>query len=93
MQKLSLEWFDSDFKKYFNFDIYDKYFDKEKGYSIYEVDKNIDLLLIRLDKLNTIHKEAFEEFFGWHFSELYNFNKGSQKKTSELNNRVKKSYQ
>ena len=54
-------WFQAELKGVFGFDVFSTDFPKDKGYKIYEGDR-ADLLLIRLEDLNTCHKDAFREF-------------------------------
>jgi len=54
---LPIEWFDDELSSVFNYDIYAKLFDRRKGYFY---DDN--LLLLRVEDLNTIGPEALESF-------------------------------
>lgn len=60
---LPLRWFDTELNSIFNFNIYENYFDKEKGYSIYSNEK-IEIIILKLEKIDTIIGDAFYEFFG-----------------------------
>ena len=56
-----LTWFDSELKPVFGVDVYASEFPKAKGYEIYE-GKYADVLLLRLENLNTCVHVAFKEF-------------------------------
>jgi len=56
-----LEFFDNQLNKVFNVDIYANEFPKSKGYKIYRTLK-ADILLIRVEDLNKVAKQAFREF-------------------------------
>lgn len=58
-----LEWFDTEFKEYLDFDIYANSFDKERGYGIYR-HKNCDILCIKLERLSEVASSAFKDFLG-----------------------------
>jgi hypothetical protein len=58
-----LIWFDEHFRPVFDIDVYASDFPKSRGYEIYRGGK-ADLLLLRVENLNTCHKEAFREFLG-----------------------------
>lgn len=73
----SLNWFDTEFSNFLNFDIYSVPFDKEKGYSIYKLDE-ADVLCIRLEDLNRVAREAIRDLLG-----LSNFSMRSKNKSEE----------
>jgi hypothetical protein len=56
-----LEFFDNELHKMFNVDVYANEFPKSKGYKIYHSVK-ADILLIRVEDLNRVAKQAFKEF-------------------------------
>lgn len=87
-QDLSLNWFDKEFYAYTGFNIYEHVFNKEKGYSIYHY-KNYDILLIKLEKLNTCYRSALWEFTGIDFTQLLTINERADKKEAEFYNYVK----
>ncbi len=58
-----LNWFDWELKQALDFDIYTETFEKEKGYHIYSV-KN--LLILKLEMLNTQITSAMKVFLGCH---------------------------
>lgn len=49
------------------FNVFDEEFDKEKGYSVYK-NGNLNILMIKTEKLNSVYKEAFSELYGFKFS-------------------------
>ena len=59
-------------------DLYQFPFDKEKGFSIYHVNKNLDILVYQLEKLNSLSKEI-GEFFGIKDLELIRGNDSGNK--------------
>lgn len=46
-------WFDKEIRRVFNVDVYEYPFDQEKGYTMIH-EKNIDLLILRLENLDNI---------------------------------------
>lgn len=87
----TLNWFDSEFFKYLDINIYNLPFDRSKGYEIYSIN-NIDILCVKLEILNEVYLMAFKEFIG---SELdlkltnTSFNKKEKDKYSYLKDNVK----
>jgi len=71
IQTNSLEWFEKDFNSYFKFDIYQKAFNKEKGWEIYDLDSKNRVLLIRIDVLTQSFKTAFLSLTGININELF----------------------
>lgn len=57
----NLNWFDNEVKSVFGIDVLSGYFDKKKGFKIYK-EKNVDLLVIKLEFLKSSAKVAFKEF-------------------------------
>jgi len=60
---MPLDWFEVEIQSPFNIDVFATDYDEQKGYMIIE-NKNVSLLVIQLEKLNTCYKRAFSEFFG-----------------------------
>jgi hypothetical protein len=58
-----LTYFDREFKGVLNVDIFSRDFQKTKGYQVYR-EREFDILLIRLEDLNTCFIEAVREFMG-----------------------------
>lgn len=56
-----LNWFDTELKSTLNIDVFSKEFPCHKGYVTYQSDQ-ADLLLIRLENLNSCAGEAFKKF-------------------------------
>lgn len=56
-------WFDEEIKTVFDIDVFDYPFPKEEGYQIIEKN-NVELLIFRLEDLNTTFQEAIKRFFG-----------------------------
>lgn len=86
----TLEWFDKEFNKYLNIDIYDISFPKDKGYHIWKND-DFDLLIIRLEDLTDVFEKAIKEFVGLDLPLLKN-NVGSEKEYASLYREFKKNY-
>lgn len=89
---LALNWFDTDFFNYTGFDIFNVPFDKEKGYQIYEIDKDTELLIIRTDKLSQVFIPSMKEYLKVEFPKLINFNVSSNKKDGDTIKALKNHY-
>jgi len=61
--EIPLTWFGHELKSVFEIDIFSTDFPKEKGYQIY-AQGNINILIIKLEKINEIACDAFKEFLG-----------------------------
>ncbi len=66
-KNFTCSWFDNELKRAIGFDIYAESFNKDKGYSIYNID-NIDILVIRIEDMDSFFDEAIKDFFGWNKS-------------------------
>ncbi len=75
--KYAMNWFDSEFFRFLNIDIYQFPFDKDKGYEIYECD-NIDVCCIKLEVLNQVGPKVLKEFLGIDLN-LFTANKSTDK--------------
>ncbi len=71
------KWFDEQMNKYLKIDVFQYPFDQEKGYSIIKKD-NIELLLLKLEKLNEM-EDVIGEFLNIKRFQLYNTNIGMEK--------------
>lgn len=89
---LALNWFDTDFKNFTGYDIFDIPFNKELGYQIYIIDDKTELLIIRTDKLSDVFVEAMQKYTSITFDKLYNFNISSSKSDGDLIEQVKSNY-
>jgi len=78
----ALNWFDKEIKQRFSIDVYNHPFDKEKGYSIIKKDK-VELLIIRLEDLNSTYTTALKDFLGIDCSELIIQNTADKKQYSQ----------
>ena len=54
-------WFDKELKQAIGLDIYTMSFDRDKGYSIYNID-NIDILVVRIEDMDSFFDEAIKSF-------------------------------
>lgn len=70
-------WFDKQMKRFFKIDVFQHPFEREKGYSIIK-EGNIELLLMKLEKLNEL-EDVIGEFLNIKGFHLYNANIGSEK--------------
>jgi hypothetical protein len=61
--KRPVEWFDCELKNLFDIDVFRDSFPKDKGFKIYKKD-NIEVLVIKLEKLNECGIEALKKFLG-----------------------------
>ncbi len=78
-----LNWFEGEFEPALSVDIYNYPFDKEKGYSILHHD-NIDILVIKLEKLSSCFTQAMLDFLGIQIKQdLIQTNRGSEKKYAD----------
>lgn len=57
----ALSWFDRELLDVFGIDVFAEPFPKKRGYRIYSGD-GLDLLLVKLERLNVCAKHAFEDF-------------------------------
>jgi len=58
-----INWFDNEFKNYFDIDVYKYDFDKKLGYGVIKK-QNIEVLILKLEKLSKIGEEAIRDFLG-----------------------------
>lgn len=86
---LALNWFDYELKKHLNFDVYSKPFDKEKGFTIYKIDSNTELMIMRTDCINKIGVAALNEFLGTDITEIKSVNVGNDKSNSVFQKQMK----
>jgi len=79
-----LEWFDTEFKKTLNIDIYQHSFPIEKGYQILK-ENNLEILILKLEIDDQKKEEAISEFLGLESKFKWtNFNVGESKNYSTL---------
>jgi len=75
-----LNWFEGEFEPALGVDIYDYPFDKEKGYTIIH-HKNMDILVIKLENLNSCFAQSMSEFLGIRIKQdMVSSNRGNEKK-------------
>lgn len=86
-----LNWFDTEFKNYLNFDVYSLPFDKSRGYSIYQCSA-ADVLCIKAEALNVVYKPALKEFLGIDNFALHNSNTSEKKVQRDLYTKLRSSY-
>ena len=79
----TLNWFDTEFKKWTGKNIYEMKFDKEKGYTIWSFEE-FDLLCVKLEKLDSVLKEASREFFRFDISAEVKANTAEEKDIKDL---------
>ncbi len=85
------EWFNHEIKAALDLDVYQHNFDKERGYQIIR-QNNVELLLIKTEKLNDCQK-VIEEFVEAKNFKLVNDNIGNQKPYKFVYDEIKKSIQ
>jgi len=76
-------WFDAQIKAVFEFDVFAEPFPIETGYKIFS-NQRADLLLIRLEDLNTCAGKAIQEFLGIENFEILITNVGREKEYASL---------
>jgi len=81
------DWFDKELKSVFDIDIFTYPFDREKGYTIIK-QNNIEVLVMKLEKLNTLESVIAEFVEAPHFK-LVNFNEQDSKPYKYLYKNVK----
>jgi hypothetical protein len=84
-----LTFFDQEIKGVLGLDVYATPFPTAQGYTIYETEW-ADVLLIRVEDLNTCARAAFQEFLGIDNFDLINENIGSEKPYASLYRQFKK---
>lgn len=87
---MPLTWFDEEMSPVFGIDVFEKKFSKDKGYQILGNDK-VDLLLIKMEKLNECANEAFGEFLGINNFQIVSSNTGDRKRYKSIYNKFKMS--
>lgn len=65
-----LSWFDKEIGEMFGVDVYTSAFPMEKGYEVIRT-SDVDLLLIKLEALNSCYRDAFGAFLGVDVPELF----------------------
>ena len=89
---LALNWFDYEMKHYLDFDIYSKSFNKQRGYSIYQVNDKAELLVLRTDKINDVAITAINEFLNIDIKGLVTFNVSDNKSISNHQKQLKSQF-
>ena len=89
---LALNWFDTDFYNFTGFNIFEKPFDKVRGYQIYKINDDSELLVIRTDKLSHVFLSCMKEYLNADFKKLINFNISINKKDGVTFDALKKYY-
>lgn len=76
-ENFQFEWFNQEMKKVFDIDIYEYPFDKKRGYQIIKAG-NIELLLMKMEKLNNL-ETVIGQFLGINDFKLEGANVGEEK--------------
>jgi hypothetical protein len=71
--------------------LFDCDFDVEKGYQVYN-EKNFDILVIKLEVLSMVFRDAFKELLGIEIPKLSIANEGSDKSDSKIISKVKTNF-
>ena len=82
-------WFDAQIKPVWGIEVYKVPFSKDKGYHIYTQNPKVNLMIIRLEDLNTVAHDAFYEYLGIKDFAIIRENVGSEKTYSDLYKRFK----
>ena len=77
-------WFDQQMKPVFDIDVYASSFPHNLGYKIYSSNKNVKLLLIRLEDLDRVASQAMVKFLNIKRFSLIKSNVGAEKAYSAL---------
>jgi len=81
-------YFDREFKPVLGIDLYDEEFPSAEGYKIYQTD-SFDILLLRLENLNTVAEPALKRFLGLEEFALVNANIGEEKDYADVYDKFK----
>jgi len=77
-------WFDQQMKPVFHIDVYASSFPHDPGYNIYSNNKNVKLLLIRLEDLDRVASQAMTKFLNIKRFSLIKSNVSAEKAYSVL---------
>jgi len=83
-----MNWFSSEFESFTGIDIYKYPFEKSKGYQIFK-DDNYNVLLIKLESLNDVYQNAFNEFLELKITSRKEVNIGNDKISKGANSFLK----
>jgi len=89
---LALNWFDYELKKHLNFDVYSQSFDKAKGFSIYKIDSNAELMILRTDCINKFGIVAINKFLNTDIKQMKTANIGNNKSNSLYQKQLKSQF-
>ena len=78
------DWFDRQVKPIWDIDVYGTPFPKEKGYYIYKQNPKVNFMIVRLENLNDVAEDAFEDFLGIQNFSIIHANVGKEKAYSKL---------
>ncbi|WP_156115565.1 putative capsular polysaccharide synthesis family protein [Psychroserpens sp. Hel_I_66] len=81
-------WFETDFKEFTGFDIFEHEFNSSRGYEIYSC-KKAELLIFQLEQLNSNFNLAMNRFIGKGEYKLHEENITASRASGELNTKVK----
>jgi hypothetical protein len=84
----TLNWFDNEFRPYTGVDVYQHSFDHSQGFAIFS-QQEFDILIIKMESLNSCYKRAFSEFLNLELTELTISNESNSKDTSQLSKQLK----
>ncbi len=77
-------WFGIELDPLLGFEVLSVPFDISKGYTIYRIGDRFQVLMLRLEDLNRVAAQAFEEFMGFKNFQLKNGNTSDEKPYHEL---------
>jgi hypothetical protein len=82
-------WFDEQMKPVWGVDVYQLPFDCDLGYHIYRPNPKVNLMIIRLEDLDKVAKQAFSEFIGIQNFSVVHTNTSEEKPYRELYHQFK----
>jgi len=88
-QNQEFDWFENDLKLSLGIDVFASDFPKSKGYKIYSGDQ-VELLVLKLETLNTYASNAFADFLGVANFNLINTNIASEKAYAQAYKKFRK---
>ncbi|MGR9052254.1 MAG: putative capsular polysaccharide synthesis family protein [Gammaproteobacteria bacterium] len=68
---MPLNWFEVEMEEPFGVDVFSQEYNDQKGYMVFDK-KNVSVLVIKLERLESCYKHAFRDFFGKEPYELVN---------------------
>jgi len=89
---VSLDWFQTDFNKFFNYNIFNYPFDKKQGTKRITIMDRFEVLLLKTNQLRIKGKQEIEEFLGITIDSLLNVNKRDESSVADIYNKIRDYY-